>query len=58
MRDLNVIEQKIIDDLGKIWNQYLTLSSLNNSEDKDFMFHIHSLQRMILSRPAIESLKK
>lgn len=55
MRDLNLIEQKIIDDLGGVWNQFMTLHCINESDDKEFMHKIHDLQRMIMSRPAIEN---
>jgi len=54
MRDLNVIEQEIVNDLGSVWNKFLSLHVLNESDDKEFMHGLHNLQRMIMSRPAIE----
>lgn len=54
MRDLNPLEQTIVDNLGEVWNQFNLLAALNEDDDKDFRYHIHSLQRMIMARPVIE----
>lgn len=58
--NLTEAEVKIVEMIGEVWNEYLPISEyepFNEDSINDFRFHIHSLQRMVLSRPGIRQLK-
>jgi len=59
MRDLTPAEKELMKRTAEVWNGFLALDPLPTATEKqEFMLKMHDLQRCILSRPAIEELKK
>jgi hypothetical protein len=51
-------EQKLINDISKVWNSFISLPVLHSADKPDFCNGIHVLQRIVLSRPAIRTAQK
>ena len=44
-------EKEILDLTAQVWNKYLKLPVINQSERTELMGKIHDIQRMVLARP-------
>jgi hypothetical protein len=51
-------EKEIVELLGKVWNQFLTLPVEHESDVREFQYGIHILQRQVMCRPARRELNK
>ncbi len=56
IENLTTKEKKLVIELGKILNEFLTLKVHHLSNSKEFAHAIHNAQCIILSRPAMVSL--
>ncbi len=45
-------EQRLVESLAKVWNNYLELPLEHQDDHNEFRTHIHALQNQILARPA------
>lgn len=50
-------EIQIIELLGKVWNLFLELPSEHDSDNREFEYGIHILQRQIMARPTRRNMK-
>lgn len=57
MRELTKKENKIIKQLGKAFDGLMKLTPAHSDDLKEFTFHIHAAQNIILSRPATEDIQ-
>ena len=57
---LTEAERAVIDALVSAWNEYveLPIMDINGRDREEFMYKIHDLQRMVLSRPVERILKE
>ncbi len=51
-------ENRIVDLLGEVWNQFLNLPVEHESDVREFQYGIHILQRQVMCRPARRELNK
>ena len=49
-------ERKVLELLGKAWNEYIQLPIQHEADRPEFQQHLHSLQNLVLSRPAYRHL--
>ena len=54
MRDLNEQEMKVLDHLRDAVNVFLFLPESHPADEPEFIIHIHGLQNIVMSRPAME----
>ncbi len=43
-------EKELLTKLGECWNDFSALSKGHPSDSEDFVFHIHALQNIVMSR--------
>lgn len=58
MRDLTEEEEKLIHDLGGIWNRFIRLEEFHPSDRMEFMIAIHAAENIIAARPVTEVFSK
>jgi hypothetical protein len=52
---MNEAEINLLELSADLWNGFLSLEKYHPNDDQEFCFHIHSLQRIIMSREAIRN---
>jgi hypothetical protein len=51
-------ENKVMKHSVKMWHAFLKLEELHPSDLKEFEHHLHVLQNIVLSRPAMRKMNK
>lgn len=54
MRNLTESELELVDTLGTAWSQFNRLPNIHPDHPAEFRRAIHTLQDLIMSRPAVE----
>lgn len=54
MRDLTSEENRLLDGLGDMVEDFFELDPAHPCDYEEFAFHIHALQNILLARPATE----
>ena len=49
-------EHKVIEISADLWNEFRLLPELHADDTRDFRFHIHAIQNIILSRSAYREI--
>lgn len=58
MRDLTHDEAEVGEILGEAWNRFALLPVVHPSDRAEFVHHLHALQNIVLSRPAMDELRR
>jgi len=48
-------EIELVDNLGDCFNAFVKLDQLHQSDNREFEFHIHALQNIVLSREGLRA---
>jgi len=51
-------EVEILDLIGNVTNKFLSLNEEHSADRQDFIFHIHAIQNIILSREGLRKYKQ
>lgn len=49
-------EDKLVSDAGKLYKGFCELEVLHPADKSDVCFHIHAIQNIIISRPAMRDM--
>ncbi len=55
---MNEQEKKVIKASAELWNAFLKLDQYHPDDIKDVRFHIHAIQRIVMSREAVRNNTK
>lgn len=51
-------EKELLNLTGEIWNKYLDLPILHPNDQQEFMYHLHAIQRIIMSREFLRNINQ